>query len=84
LCNCFKDSSSKDDLLKKLKELGIKTYERGGKTTGLLFGNHKFRFNRLGFTEEKFEELNKSFKRGKELRITRGKKDMTVNQIIER
>ena len=78
LKTCYKASASKDDFFKKLKECNIKTYERGGKTTGLLFGNHKFRFKRLGYTEERIEQLNKSFKRGKEMSEMRGSKDRNI------
>jgi hypothetical protein len=80
LKTCYKASASKDDFFKKLKECEIKTYERGGKTTGLLFKNLKFRFNRLGFTEDRLEQLNKSFKRGRELSGARGNIEKTITR----
>jgi hypothetical protein len=73
LNNCFKQANSEKDFLLKVKEAGIKTYDRSGKTTGLIFGKHKFRFNRLGFTKEKTQELNKVFNREKELSELREK-----------
>ena len=75
LKTCYKASISKDDFYQKLKDCGLKTYIRGGKTTGVIFGNHKFRLNRIGFTEERLEELNKTFKRGSELNKTRETKE---------
>ena len=81
LKTCFKASNSKTDFYQKLKECGLKTYDRGGKTTGVLFGNTKFRLNRLGFTEERIEDLNKSEKRGKELNVNREKKEKTINRL---
>ena len=50
------------------------------KLTGVLFGNHKFRLNRLGFTQERLEELNKSLKRGKELSEMRERKENNINR----
>ena len=80
LKTCYKASASKDDFFEKLKECELKTYERSGKTTGVLYGNHKFRFNRLGYTEERLEELNKSLERRRELKETREKKDKTITR----
>jgi hypothetical protein len=81
LKDCFKKGISKSDFLIKVQEAGLKTYDRGGKTTGILFGKHKFRFSRLGFTEEKMKELNKLFSRGKELSEARGKsKGKNINR----
>lgn len=71
LKTCYKAANSKCDFFEKLNECGLKTYIRGGKTTGVIFGNHKFRLNRIGFTEERLEELNRTFKRGKEINKTR-------------
>lgn len=84
LKTCYKSSTSKDDFFNKLKECGLKTYIRSGKTTGIIFGNHKFRLNRLGFTEERLEELNRTFNRGNELNKTREpqktiEKDIDIN-----
>lgn len=87
LKTCYKASNSKDDFYKKLNECGLKTYIRSGKTTGVVFGNHKFRLNRLGFTEERLEELNRTFKRGKEINKTREiietiEKDKNLNRNL--
>ena len=71
LKTCYKASISKEDFYYKLKECGLKTYIRNGKTTGIIFGNHKFRLNRIGFTEERLEELNRTIERNKEISIKR-------------
>jgi hypothetical protein len=71
----YKKSDSKETFYKLLNECGLKTYERGGKTSGVIFGNYKFRFKRLGFSEEMFEELNKSVVRKSELDKSRKNKE---------
>jgi hypothetical protein len=53
-------------LLKLKKNIYI-----GLKTIGVIFKNYKFRFKRLGFTEERFEELDKSERREIGLRLGR-------------
>ena len=78
LKTCYKASNSAEDFYLKLKECGVNTYNRSNKTTGIVFGKHKFRFNRLGYTEERLEDLNKGFKRGKELSELR-KKEKQIN-----
>ena len=80
LKTCYKASNSKEDFYLKLKECGVNSYKRGGKTTGIIFGKHKFRFNRLGYTEERLEDLNRSLKRGKQLSEVRKKgKEININ-----
>jgi hypothetical protein len=83
LKTCYKAAQSKNDFYKKLEEVGLKTYNRSGKTTGVIFGKTKFRFNRLGFTQERMEDLNKSFKRGRELTVARERKE-EKEKIINR
>lgn len=80
LKTCYKMAVSKDDFFQKLKECGLETYERSGKITGIIKENIKFRFNRLGFTEERIEELDKSFNRGKELSASRKNKQKIINR----
>lgn len=82
LKTCYKASVSKDDFFKKLIECNFKTYERGGKTAGLLFGNHKFRLSRLGFTEERLKRLNKTIARDKELNAMRKSKTVMLNRKL--
>ena len=76
LKTCYKKAGSRDDFYENLHECGLTTYIRGGKISGILYNNMKFRINRLGFTEERLEELNKSINRNKDinkLRETKGK-----------
>ena len=79
LKTCYKRAISKEDFFLKLKESGLETYERSGKITGIKKGNMKFRFNRLGFTEQRIEDLNKFNEREKELNERRASKQKTIN-----
>ena len=78
--SCFKASSSKNEFYQKLKDCGLATYERSGKTTGVLMDKMKFRFTRLGFTEDRMKELEKSSQRVKELSEARVKKTKIINR----
>ena len=80
LKTCFKKSISKNDFYTQLKKSGLETYERSGKITGIKKGNIKFRFSRLGFTEQRIEELNKSINREKELFAIRKDKQKIINR----
>ena len=71
LNTCYKMANSKESFYTLINECGLKTYERGGKTSGVVYKNYKFRFTRLGFSPERLEELNKVLVRGKELGIAR-------------
>ncbi len=64
---CYKTAISKNDFYKKLKECGLQTYIRGGKISGVVFKEKKYRLNRLGFTEERLQKLEKTIQRSKEL-----------------
>ena len=70
---CFKKAKSIESFCKLLGESGLKTYERSGKTTGVVFKNYKFRFSRLGFTEERFLNLIKTLMRERGLKELRNK-----------
>ena len=80
LKTCYKAASSKDEFYFLLKQSGLEIYERSGKITGIKKGNIKFRFSRLGFTEQRIEELNKAINRGKELNETRKNKQKIINR----
>jgi len=80
LKTCYKMAISKEDFFLKLKECGLETYERSEKIAGIKKGNMKFRFNRLGFTEQRIEDLNKSFNRVKELSASRENKQKNINR----
>lgn len=80
LQSCFKASTSKEDFYKKLKENKLKTYQRGGKTTGIFYKNQKFRLNKLGFTPERLAQLNKALNRESEIISLRGKKERQIHR----
>lgn len=81
LKTCYKKANSKDTFFQLLNECGLKTYERGGKTTGIIFGKNKFRLNRIGYTEERIEQLNIMNNKQKELRVVRSNSKKRVQQI---
>jgi hypothetical protein len=78
--SCYKSSSSEREFYKKLKEAGLETYDRSGKTTGVVLDKIKFRFNRLGFTPERIEELKRPNQRGNELSEVRRKKTNIITR----
>ena len=67
----FEQSVSKDDFLAKVREQGMETYERGGKTAGISDDRH-MRFSTLGFSDEKFQELENRETRLNDLAGLRG------------
>ena len=81
LKTCYKKANSKDDFFEMLKESGLTNYIRGGRISGVIFSNKKFRLKRLGFTDERLQELDKSFKREKGLSELRKK---SKEKIISR
>ena len=71
LKSCYKKAESKDRFFGLLNECGLETYERGGNITGVIYGDYKFRFKRLGYSDERLNDLNKAKKRTRELRVSR-------------
>lgn len=78
----LKTSNTKDEFFKKLKTKGLEPYERSGKVAGIIFENTKFRFNRLGIEEDKFQKLNISNRREKELGEARMRKGKTITRNL--
>ncbi len=56
---CFKKANSKESFTELLIENDLKTYERSGRTNGIIYKGQKFRFKRLGVTEDRFDRLEK-------------------------
>ncbi len=79
LKTCYKKAESKEDFYNKLKDCGIKTYERGGKISGVVFDDTKHRFKGLGFEEKFIERLDISNKRANELNDVRGNEKVNIN-----
>ncbi len=73
LKTCYKKANSKEMFYQLLNECGLETYERGGKISGIAHGKYKFRFNRLGYSEDRLNDLNKIIVRSKELGVSRNK-----------
>lgn len=82
LKTCYKKANSKEAFFQLLEECGLKVYSRGGKISGVHFANKKFRLKRIGFTEERLNELDTSLDRGKELKETRGRKGRNIERNI--
>jgi len=82
LKTCDKKANSKEIFLQLLKKSGLRTYDRNGKTTGVVYGNYKFRFSRLGFLGQMFDELSKFEKRENELKKTRNHQEN--QKVMER
>jgi hypothetical protein len=72
LKTCYKKAESKEDFYNKLKECGLKIYERGGKVTGVIIDDIKHRFKGLGYEQKSLDRLDRSVNRGKELNEIRG------------
>ena len=64
-----------------MKGRRLQTYARGGKISGVLFQNRKFRFKRLGWTEERVAELDVGMKRVKEITKMREKRKYVEKRI---
>ena len=79
--SCFRKANSKEDFYQKLKENGLCTYIRSGEITGIIHGNRKFRFKRLGYTEDRMNELDKKLMQSKEISSVREKsKEKIINR----
>lgn len=77
---CYKTAISKNEFYKKLKECGLQTYIRGGKISGVVFKEKKYRLNRLGYPEERLQELEKTKQRKQELENNQKKqKERIIN-----
>lgn len=77
---CMRKSHNKDDFLSELQESGIEVYKRRGKATGVIFGNLKFRFSRLGFSKEQISRLDIPLPRERELSDVRMKKGRNITR----
>lgn len=73
LRECHNTAVSKNDFFSRLQKRGLETYSRGGKITGIIYANRKYRFSRLGLNPEILQELSVEMKRRRELKILRGK-----------
>lgn len=67
----YSQSKSRAEWQEKIKSAELEIYTRG-KSQGIIFNDRNYRLNTLGFTEEKFAELDKIEKSMEELRSIRG------------
>jgi hypothetical protein len=73
LTETYKNASSRQSFFDELKMQGIPHYIRGGKISGVIFRERKFRLHRIGFPEEKLLELDKSQNRQNEILVFKEK-----------
>jgi hypothetical protein len=83
LNSSYKKAISKNDFFEMLNSSDISTYSRRGKLTGVVYKNRKYRLGRLGFTDERLNELDKIINRSKELKKVR-ENDKKIQQKFER
>ena len=68
---CYKKADSKETFFRLIKECQFQLYERGGRISGVIFNNRKFRFKGLGFADQRLKELEKPLQRKNELNKVR-------------
>lgn len=79
----YQRSSSKSEFLSKIKDLGHEPYSRNGKLQGVLFeGKVKHRFSRLGFDQNRLEQLDIGKKQVQELHNIRIKPEKDIKRDI--
>lgn len=81
LKDCYHRAISKEDFFEMVEKSGMRVYERGGNITGVIYGNRKFRFRKLGFAPEILEGLEIGVERERELEKLREK---TKSKDIDR
>jgi len=84
LKTCYRKAISKQTFYELLNECGLKTYERGSKTNGIIYANQKYRFNKFGFTYERIQELDQSRNRKNEIsRLRENKAEKSIEKDTE-
>lgn len=83
LKTCYKKADSRQMFFQLLNAAGLKTYQRGGKLTGVRFNSFKFRFKRLGDINELINNLNDLFNKRNSLTIVRGSKNKIKEKGID-
>lgn len=81
LKTCYKKANSRDSFFELLRESGLSTYVRGGRISGVIFKDRKFRLKTLGFTEERLQGLDRALIQSKELnRVREETKEKTIKR----
>ena len=78
----FSQSKSRSEWQEKMKSAELGIYTRG-KTQGITFKDRNYRLNTLGFTEEKFVELDRIEKSMQELRSIRKEEKLNKEIVLE-
>jgi hypothetical protein len=78
LKTCYKKANSKKDFFEMLQDCGLAAYVRGGKISGVVYCNMKFRLKRLGYTDARLEDLDRSLIRDKSLDKMREKQNRRI------
>ena len=74
LKQAFGMSKTKEEFLANIEQHGISVYMRGGRTSGLVYENRRFRFKSLGY-QDKFQLLEEVKERNQELQSLRNQTD---------
>lgn len=83
LKTCYKKAISKENFFELLKDCELETYSRRGIVTGVIFGGLKFRLRRLGFSQERIQDLDIGIKRAREIQKLRQEKK-NIDKSLER
>lgn len=67
LKTCYKKSISKETFVNLAKESGIGTYRKNNDIGGVVYNRRKYSLNKLGFTQSRFEDLERMNQRMQEL-----------------
>jgi len=80
LKTCYKKADSIECFFDLLKESALKSYIRGGRISGVVFNERKYRLKTLGFTQERLQELEQLHKRKSDIGGLRKKsKEKIIN-----
>ncbi|MDP1728495.1 MAG: relaxase/mobilization nuclease domain-containing protein [Bacteroidota bacterium] len=84
----FEISSTQKEFLNLLAKQNLHYYERSGSPAGIISGNSKFRFSRLGISKELFNDLPFDFTEEsqalKEIELIRKSRNVNTNIEMER
>lgn len=80
---CFHHAHSQKDFITRLNGIGIPIYERNGKPTGIIHGETKFRFSRLGINiQELPQQIEKENNKNMERKQQKSKDEEKILQEL--
>ena len=68
LKTCYKKANSIKTFDSLIKDSGLKTYQRGGRLSGVVYNDRKYRLQKLGFNKDRLQELEKFSERRGDMR----------------